>query len=216
MVYCRLSPGCLLVFIRTKILSAAVIFSGKRITGQAQYHFLSGYTAKVAGTERGVTEPQATFSACFGAAFLPLHPTKYADLLQKKLQKYGIDHCLEHAFCYIKIFASGTKVFLVNTGWSGGSYGSGKRLSLKVTRQCIDAILDGSINKAHFYKDPVFGFDVPKKLGSLSAEVLCPRAGWQDKTKYDETARKLADSFKENFKQFVRSGFTDYSSYGPN
>jgi phosphoenolpyruvate carboxykinase (ATP) len=167
-------------------------------SGQAQYHFLSGYTAKVAGTERGVTEPQATFSACFGAAFLPLHPTKYADLLQKKLQKYG------------------TKVFLVNTGWSGGSYGSGKRLSLKVTRQCIDAILDGSINKAHFYKDPVFGFDVPKKLGSLSAEVLCPRAGWQDKTKYDETARKLADSFKENFKQFVRSGFTDYSSYGPN
>ncbi len=102
--------------------------------GQAMYHFLSGYTAKVAGTERGITEPVATFSACFGAAFLTLHPTKYADLLQKKLEAHG------------------TATYLVNTGWTGGGYGVGKRMSIKATRSCIDAILDGSIKSAAFNK----------------------------------------------------------------
>jgi len=169
----------------------------KLSTGQAQYHFLSGYTAKVAGTERGVTEPEATFSACFGAAFLPLHPTKYADLLQKKLDTHG------------------TNVYLVNTGWSGGSYGVGKRMSLKITRSCIDSILDGSIEKSEFNEDANFGFKVPKSLGSVDTAVLNPRESWSDKSKYDETAKKLAGMFKENYSQFIQPGVTDYSSYGP-
>lgn len=165
--------------------------------GQAQYHFLSGYTAKVAGTERGVTEPEATFSACFGAAFLPLHPTKYADLLQKKLDTHG------------------TNVYLVNTGWSGGSYGVGKRMSLKITRSCIDSILNGSIEKTQFTDDANFGFKVPKTLGNVDAKVLNPREAWADKSKYDETAKKLASMFKTNYKQFIQPGVTDYSPYGP-
>merc|ERR1719379_2630357 len=115
----------------------------KLSSGQAMYHFLSGYTAKVAGTERGVTEPTATFSACFGAAFLTLHPTRYADLLQ------------------MKFFEHGSTAYLVNTGWSGGAYGVGERMSIKHTRQCIDAILDGSITNSEFIKDPVFGFEIP-------------------------------------------------------
>ncbi|CAN0414623.1 unnamed protein product, partial [Hapterophycus canaliculatus] len=107
--------------------------------GQAMYHYLSGYTAKVAGTERGVTEPTPNFSACFGAAFLTLHPTRYADLLQKKLDRHG------------------TQCFLINTGWTGGGYGVGKRMSIKATRACVNAVLDGSINKASFTEDPVRG-----------------------------------------------------------
>eukprot|EP00122_Pirum_gemmata_P019302 Pgem_evm1s18080 len=169
----------------------------KLSAGQAQYHFLSGYTAKVAGTERGITEPQATFSACFGAAFLPLHPTKYADLLQKKLQEHN------------------TNVYLVNTGWSGGSHGVGKRMSIKVTRECIDAILDGSINQSTFKADPTFGFDVPEALGSIDPNILHPRNSWADKEKYDETAAKLAKMFKDNYTQFVQPGVTDYSTFGP-
>jgi ATP-dependent phosphoenolpyruvate carboxykinase len=166
--------------------------------GQAMYHFLSGYTAKVAGTERGITEPTATFSACFGAAFLPLHPTKYADLLQNKLQKHK------------------TSVYLVNTGWTGGGYGVGKRMSIKDTRACIDAILDGSIKKAEFNKDPFFGLAVPKALGSIPKNVLNPREAWEDKQAYDETAKKLAKMFKENFTKYVSKDHTDYSSFGPN
>jgi ATP-dependent phosphoenolpyruvate carboxykinase len=165
--------------------------------GQAMYHFLSGYTAKVAGTERGVTEPTATFSACFGAAFLPLHPTKYADLLQKKLQKHQTD------------------VYLVNTGWTSGSYGIGKRMSIKDTRACIDAILDGSIKKSEFAEDPNFGFQVPKKLGEISESVLNPREAWSDKAAYDAAAKKLAGMFKDNFKKYVSADVTDYSKFGP-
>ncbi|CEG43480.1 phosphoenolpyruvate carboxykinase [Plasmopara halstedii] len=165
--------------------------------GQAMYHFLSGYTAKVAGTERGVTEPTATFSACFGAAFLPLHPTKYADLLQKKLQRHN------------------TSVYLVNTGWTSGGYGVGKRMSIKDTRACIDAILDGSIKKSEFTKDPNFGFEVPKRLGSIPENVLNPREAWNDKDAYDATAKKLAGMFKENFRKYVSPGVTDYSKFGP-
>lgn len=166
--------------------------------GQAMYHFLSGYTAKVAGTERGVTEPEATFSACFGAAFLPLHPTKYADLLSKKLDTHG------------------TNVFLVNTGWTGGAYGVGNRMSIKDTRACIDGILDGSIGASEMKEDPNFGFHVPQTLGDISPAVLNPRESWDDKASYDAAANKLAGMFKENYVKYTAPGMTDYSKFGPN
>ncbi|KAF4038362.1 Phosphoenolpyruvate carboxykinase [Phytophthora infestans] len=159
----------------------------------AIYPFLSGYTAKVTGTERGVTEPTDTF----GAAFLPLHPTKYADLLQKKLQKHN------------------TSVYLVNTDWTSGGYGVGKRMSIKDTRACIDAILDGSIKNSKFSEDPNFGFFVPKKLGEISENVLNTSEAWSEKEAYDVTAKKLAGMFQENFKKYVSTGVTDYSKFGP-
>jgi len=165
--------------------------------GQAMYHFLSGYTAKVAGTERGVTEPQATFSACFGAAFLTLHPTKYADLLQQKMEKHQ------------------STAYLVNTGWSGGAYGTGERMSLKTTRACIDSILSGDISNASFTKDPNFGFDVPNELAGVPADVCNPRNAWEDKDAYDAQAFKLASMFKDNYKQYVQDGVTNYTSFGP-
>jgi len=170
----------------------------KLTPGQAMYHFLSGYTAKVAGTERGIDEPEATFSACFGAAFLPLHPTKYADLLEKKLDTHG------------------TPAYLVNTGWTGGAYGVGERMSIKDTRACIDAILDGSILNSEFEADPIFGFQVPKTLGAISPDVLQPRNAWADKAAYDAAADKLAQMFKDNFTKYTGPGVTDYSSHGPN
>eukprot|EP00510_Aplanochytrium_minuta_P001585 CAMPEP_0184021188 /NCGR_PEP_ID=MMETSP0954-20121128/9778_1 /TAXON_ID=627963 /ORGANISM="Aplanochytrium sp, Strain PBS07" /LENGTH=552 /DNA_ID=CAMNT_0026303157 /DNA_START=177 /DNA_END=1835 /DNA_ORIENTATION=- len=169
----------------------------KLSSGQAMYHFLSGYTAKVAGTERGVTEPTATFSACFGAAFLPLHPTVYADLLEQKIQKHN------------------TNVYLVNTGWTGGGNGVGERMSIKNTRECIDRILDGSIKNSEFVSDPKFGLAVPKTLGEIPPSVLNPREAWADKDAYDAAADKLAAMFKENFKTYVTPGHTDYSSFGP-
>nr|AIT70089.1 phosphoenolpyruvate carboxykinase [Sargassum horneri] len=165
--------------------------------GQAMYHFLSGYTAKVAGTERGVTEPTPNFSAGFGAAFLTLHPTVYADLLQEKLDKHG------------------TQCFLINTGWTGGGYGVGKRMSIKATRACVDAVLDGSINKTKFTKEPVFGFEVPQELPNVPSKVLNPREAWSDKASYDATRTKLGDMFKNNFTKFVKPGMTDYTAYGP-
>jgi ATP-dependent phosphoenolpyruvate carboxykinase len=165
--------------------------------GQAMYHFLSGYTAKVAGTERGVTEPEATFSACFGAAFLPLHPTKYADLLQEKLATHG------------------TSVYLVNTGWTGGAYGVGERMSIKDTRACIDGILDGSIKSSEFSTDTNFGFEVPATLGDIDPAVLNPRESWTDKAAYDAAAAKLAGMFKDNFVKYTGPGVTDYSEHGP-
>ena len=169
----------------------------KLSSGQAMYHFLSGYTAKVAGTERGVTEPTATFSACFGAAFLTLHPTRYADLLQEKLEKHGAN------------------AYLVNTGWTGGAYGVGERMSIKGTRACIDAILDGSINDAEFTEDPIFGFDVPRELPGVDASVCNPRDAWEDKGAYDEQARMLAGMFRDNFVQYTGPGVTDYTEHGP-
>mmetsp|Transcript_12917 Transcript_12917/g.14960 ORF Transcript_12917/g.14960 Transcript_12917/m.14960 type:complete len:564 (+) Transcript_12917:161-1852(+) len=169
----------------------------KLTPGQAMYHFLSGYTAKVAGTERGITEPTATFSACFGAAFLPLHPTVYADLLEKKIEKHN------------------TNVYLVNTGWSGGGNGVGERMSIKNTRECIDRILDGSIRDCEFQTDPKFGLAVPKTLGDIPPSVLNPRDAWADKDAFDTAADKLAGMFKDNFQKYVTPGFTDYSSFGP-
>lgn len=154
-------------------------------TEQAMYHFLAGYTAKVAGTERGVTEPTATFSACFGAAFLPLPPARYAELLARKLEEHG------------------SQVYLVNTGWTGGSHGEGgERMPLAATRACVGAILDGSIDTALCEPDPVFGFAVPRRLAGLPAAVLQPRRGWASGAAYDSAAAALARRFADNHRQF--------------
>mmetsp|Transcript_20184 Transcript_20184/g.56105 ORF Transcript_20184/g.56105 Transcript_20184/m.56105 type:complete len:628 (-) Transcript_20184:3508-5391(-) len=169
----------------------------KLSSGEAMYHFLSGYTAKVAGTERGINEPVATFSTCFGAAFMTLHPTVYADLLQKKLDTHG------------------TNCYLVNSGWAGGPFGKGERMSIKTTRTCIDAILDGSIEEAEFQKDPNFGFKVPVALNGVSSKVLDIRSTWSDPAKYDEQARKLGQMYIENFKKYEGKGSIDYSIFGP-
>ncbi|MFN2480164.1 MAG: phosphoenolpyruvate carboxykinase [Pyrinomonadaceae bacterium] len=151
---------------------------------QAMYHFLSGYTAKVAGTERGVTEPTATFSTCFGAPFMVLHPGVYAGLLGKKIQEHNAD-------CW-----------LVNTGWSGGAYGEGKRMSIKHTRAMIRAILNGSLSKIETRPDPVFGVGVPLSCPDVPEEVLQPRNTWKDKDAYDQKARHLAQLFNDNFKKY--------------
>ena len=166
---------------------------------QAMYYFLSGYTAKVAGTERGITEPVATFSACFGEAFLPLHPTVYAELLGKKIDEHGVN------------------VYLVNTGWTGGPYGVGKRMSIKDTRACINGILNGSINDAEFERLDIFNLQIPKTLeGVADTKVLNPRNTWEDKAAYDETLRKLAEMFIENFHRYDNSGNEfDFASAGP-
>ncbi len=153
--------------------------------GQAMYHFISGYTAKVAGTEVGVTEPQLTFSACFGKAFLPLHPTKYAELLGHKLKDSKVN------------------VWLVNTGWSGGAYGEGKRMSLPHTRALITAAIEGELEKAKFEAMPVFGLHYPTACPGVPAEILNPRNTWKDKAAYDAKAANLAASFVKNFAQYA-------------
>ncbi|MBE0500807.1 MAG: phosphoenolpyruvate carboxykinase (ATP) [Desulfuromonadales bacterium] len=165
---------------------------------QAMYYFLSGYTAKVAGTERGVTEPQATFSACFGEAFLPLHPTVYAKLLGEKMEKYEV------------------KAYLVNTGWAGGGYGVGARMSIKATRACVNAILDGSIESAEFDQTRWFRLNIPKKLAGVDTAILNPRNAWEDKEKFDATANRLAGMFIENFKKYMKNGDDfDFTQAGP-
>jgi phosphoenolpyruvate carboxykinase (ATP) len=166
---------------------------------QAMYYFLSGYTAKVAGTERGITEPQATFSACFGEAFLPLHPTVYAKLLGEKIDEHGVN------------------VYLVNTGWTGGAYGTGKRMSIKDTRACIDGILSGSINNADFDTLPIFNLQIPKTLaGVKDNKVLNPRETWENKEEYDAMLTKLAGMFQENFRRYDGNGGEfDFASAGP-
>lgn len=152
---------------------------------QAMYHYLSGYTAKVAGTELGVKEPKATFSACFGKAFLLLHPTAYADILGKKLEEHG------------------SKVYLINTGWIAGQYGTGYRIPLKDNRITIDGIFDGSVDKAAFDIMPVFGFKIPKAVPGLNPRILDPRGLWADGKAYDAQLRKLARMFVDNFKKFT-------------
>ncbi|WP_345976634.1 phosphoenolpyruvate carboxykinase (ATP) [Sulfurimonas sp. HSL3-7] len=165
---------------------------------QAMYYFLSGYTAKVAGTERGITEPVATFSACFGEAFLPLHPTVYAKLLGEKIDKHNVE------------------VYLVNTGWSGGAYGVGKRMSIKDTRACINAILDGSINNSEFDTTKTFRLQVPKTLGDINPNVLNPRNAWADKDAFDTQRDKLAEMFINNFTKYMTEDSEfDYSQAGP-
>jgi phosphoenolpyruvate carboxykinase (ATP) len=154
--------------------------------GQAMYSFISGYTAKVAGTEAGVTEPQATFSACFGKAFLPLHPGKYAKMLGEKLKANP-----------------NINVWLVNTGWTGGAYGVGSRMKLSYTRAMITAALNGSLNKVGFEAHPVFGYMMPSACPNVPAELLNPRNTWADKSAYDAQANKLANMFVSNFEQFA-------------
>jgi phosphoenolpyruvate carboxykinase (ATP) len=151
---------------------------------QAMYHFLSGYTAKVAGTERGVTEPSATFSACFGAPFLPLHAGVYARMLGERIAKHN------------------AKVWLVNTGWTGGAYGTGSRMKLSHTRAMLRAALSGGLDRVKFTRDPVFGFEVPTRVSEVPEGVLTPRTTWSDPAAYDAQARKLATMFRENFEQF--------------
>ena len=153
----------------------------------AMYHFISGYTAKVAGTEIGVTEPEATFSPCFGGPFLVWHPNKYAELLAAKMKRHK------------------ARVWLVNTGWSGGAYGVGKRISLKNTRAIIDAIHDGVLGRARIERDPVFGFDVVTECLGVPADILLPRDAWNDKTAYDGTATRLAGLFRDNFRKYESS-----------
>src|SRR3990170_1063973 len=152
---------------------------------QAMYHFLSGYTAKVAGTEIGVTEPEATFSTCFGAPFMPRHPSVYGNLLKERIANGGVD-------CW-----------LVNTGWTGGKDGTGKRMPIKETRALLNAALDGSLKNVEFRKDPNFGFDVPCDVPSVDNSILDPRQTWADKDEYDRTAARLVDLFVENFAEFA-------------
>ena len=151
---------------------------------QAMFHFISGYTAKVAGTEAGITEPVRAFSACFGAAFMPVHPTKYAEMLGKKMQDAGVD------------------VWLVNTGWSGGPYGIGNRMKLKYTRSMITEALNGDLANVEYERHPVFGLDMPKSCPEVPDELLNPRNTWADKDAYDQKANELAQAFVDNFKQF--------------
>jgi phosphoenolpyruvate carboxykinase (ATP) len=151
---------------------------------QAMYHFLSGYTAKVAGTEIGVTEPSSTFSTCFGAPFMPRHPSIYGNLLKERIAKGGVD-------CW-----------LVNTGWTGGKFGTGKRMPIKATRALLNAALDGSLNNAEFRTDPNFGFKVPVAVPGVDSSILDPRGTWADKDAYDQMARKLVQQFIDNFAQF--------------
>ncbi len=164
---------------------------------QAMYHFISGYTAKVAGTEMGVTEPQATFSACFGAAFLVWHPSKYAEMLAEKMEKHG------------------AKAWLVNTGWSGGAYGEGSRMKLSYTRAIIDAIHSGNLAQAQTVPDPVFKFEVPTTCENVPESILQPRQTWSNPKKYDETLSKLARLFQNNFTQYESGCKAEIVDAGP-
>jgi phosphoenolpyruvate carboxykinase (ATP) len=165
---------------------------------QAMYHFLSGYTAKVAGTEIGVTEPEATFSTCFGAPFMPRHPSVYGNLLKERIAEGNVD-------CW-----------LVNTGWTGGKYGVGHRMPIKATRALLNAALDGSLNQAEFRKDPNFGFEVPVSVPGVDSTILNPRETWTDRDAYDQMAAKLVDLFVENFAQFSDHVDEGVRQSGPN
>jgi phosphoenolpyruvate carboxykinase (ATP) len=164
---------------------------------QAMYHFISGYTAKVAGTEVGVKDPEATFSACFGGPFLVWHPTKYAELLADKLRRHG------------------AQTWLVNTGWSGGPFGVGSRMKLRYTRAIVDAIHAGTLHGAPTVTDPLFGFAVPTECPEVPAELLQPRNTWKDKAAYDAKARKLAALFRENFKKYEGQASDEIRAAGP-
>ncbi len=152
---------------------------------QAMYHFLSGYTAKVAGTEKGVTEPEATFSTCFGAPFMPRHPSEYGNLLRDLIARHGVD-------CW-----------LVNTGWTGGAYGTGRRMPIRATRALLAAALDGSLRDAEFRTDANFGFQVPTAVAGVDPAILDPRSTWADTAAYDAQARRLVGMFVDNFAKFA-------------
>ncbi len=169
----------------------------KLTAGQAMYHYISGYTAKVAGTEQGVKDPEPTFSPCFGGPFLVWHPTKYAELLAEKLRKHG------------------AQTWLVNTGWSGGAYGTGSRIKLKYTRAIIDAIHSGALADVATAEDPVFGFSVPMSCPDVPLEMLQPRNTWTDKAAYDDKAKKVATLFRENFKKYEAQASAEVRAGGP-
>jgi phosphoenolpyruvate carboxykinase (ATP) len=156
----------------------------KLSVGQAMYHFISGYTAKIAGTEEGINAPQTTFSACFGSPFLPLHPTKYAELLGEKMKNNKVN------------------VWLINTGWSGGKYGVGSRISLKYTRSMISAALSGKLENVSYTKDAIFGLNTPDSCQGVPTEILVARNTWENKEEYDQKANELARVFNENFQKY--------------
>jgi len=164
----------------------------------AMYHFLSGYTAKVAGTEKGVTEPKATFSTCFGAPFLPLEPSRYARMLGEKIARHG------------------ARVWLVNTGWTGGAYGAGKRMKIAYTRAMIGAALSGALDHVAYEKDPVFNLEIPASCPGVPSEVLRPRNTWANGADYDAQAAKLARMFVDNFKTFEGGVTAGVLAAGPN
>jgi phosphoenolpyruvate carboxykinase (ATP) len=170
----------------------------KLTTEQAMYHFISGYTAKVAGTEKGVTEPKATFSTCFGAPFMALHPSVYANLLGDKIVKHNVN-------CW-----------LVNTGWTGGAYGVGSRMKIKYTRAMLTAALEGKLDNVEYVKDPFFNLMVPQSCPDVPNEVLNPKNTWSDKKAYDEQAKKLANMFVENFKEYSDGTSEAIKNAGPN
>ncbi len=169
----------------------------KLTPGQAMYHFISGYTAKVAGTEAGVTEPQTVFSACFGAPFLPLHPTKYAEMLGEKIAE------------------SNVKVWLINTGWSGGEYGVGSRIKLKYTRAMITAALEGKLDSVEYTTHEVFGLAMPNECENVPTEMLHPTNTWADKAAYDAKASSLASKFVDNFKKFESAANEEIMAAAP-
>ncbi|MFN2260702.1 MAG: phosphoenolpyruvate carboxykinase (ATP), partial [Psychroflexus sp.] len=156
----------------------------KLTPGQAAFHFISGYTAKVAGTEAGIDEPVPSFSACFGAPFMPLHPTRYAKMLSEKMKETGVN------------------VWLVNTGWTGGPYGTGHRMKLKYTRAMITAALKGKLENVDYETHEVFGLSMPKTCPEVPNDVLNPKETWRDKSAYDQKANQLAKSFQDNFEKF--------------
>jgi phosphoenolpyruvate carboxykinase (ATP) len=161
------------------------------------YHFISGYTAKVAGTERGITEPQATFSACFGAPFMARHPSVYAELLGKKIAEHNVN-------CW-----------LVNTGWTAGPYGEGHRMKLAHTRAMVNAALNGDLDNVPTVPDPIFGVQVPTECPDVPSEVLIPSNTWSDGAAYDAQAKELASMFVENFKEFEDQVSQDILDAGP-
>jgi phosphoenolpyruvate carboxykinase (ATP) len=164
---------------------------------QAMYYFLSGYTAKVAGTEAGVTEPEATFSACFGAPFMALPPLTYAQLLGERIAKHNV------------------AVWLVNTGWSGGPYGTGQRIKLSSTRAMVKAVLSGALKDAAMNPDPIFGISVPVSCPGVPSEILAPRKTWKDPAAYDKKARELAGMFESNFKENASDAPIEVTEAGP-
>jgi phosphoenolpyruvate carboxykinase (ATP) len=163
----------------------------KLTTEQAMYYFLSGYTSKLAGTERGITTPEATFSSCFGAAFLPLRPNEYAELLRERIEKYQV------------------RCYLLNTGWTGGPYGVGSRININYTRAMVRAAITGEIEQADTVVDSIFGLTIPTSCPDVPAELLNPRSTWADQKAYDTQAAKLASAFKANFAQFTLPGHTE-------
>ena len=169
----------------------------KLSTGQAMYQFVSGYTAKIAGTEAGITEPKATFSACFGAPFLPLHPVEYAELLGKKIRQQKVN------------------VWMINTGWTGGAYGIGNRINLQYTRAMITAALEGKLDDADYETHPVFGFMVPKSCPGVPSEILNPRNTWKDKDEYDKKAKELGKQFIKNFEKFAGDASGETAAAAP-